>query len=668
MTGLSDNHKRRILTSLQYADKLLAESLQALTPGAHPLFSGHVQDLSPSQSRWVESYAARIRKQMSVLLERCQIELPSATTLSSGKLRTNLTSLDVTLEDIYPEKLRGYGKIDSAAAHDLSWTLRAIRRLVSQLLAFLSESKEAQDRSLGRLDTGPELTALLERMAQVIANRGLVEFLPALNALIRNAQPHPLEIAVFGKPSSGKSSLINRLLETELLPIGATPITAVPVRIVAGSEPRLRVSFLDRVEELPVGRLAEYGTEENNPGNSKRVVAIEVWVESRRLWQGCAFVYMPGIGYFATGVTQFASAHLPDSGLALVLVDGRSSIGGGELGLLRALKAASIPAFVMISKCDLLPPEDVERVVTCTRETLAQHLDSAPEVVPAGSTSFWVRAVNDWFERAVPPLLQRPRQARIDSVEGKAQALQAVLLTTLEAMARCATPEGLTHEAERLLRLMDESLTAFERRWKHEFGRISAWKEEILEQTASNLASRFADAEQPEILSSDFVVETVMPAVASHCHPFLQEYQELSERISTAIHELKENDPASGVILQELPRLSALPSPLTSPLAGVTTSGLQARARISQAARARYFRKELEEKLGIQLRQILEELQPRLMQWFLRAMNALEESLHLQTDPLRYRSPSQASAGKDDTLTADITFLRSRDSSRQKNS
>jgi hypothetical protein len=53
--------------------------------------------------------------------------------------------------------------------------------------------------------------------------------------------------------------------------------------------------------------------------------------------------------------------------------------------------------------------------------------------------------------------MRYPVRARTGSVEGKAQALQAALLATLEAMARRAAPEGLTHEAERLLHLMDES-------------------------------------------------------------------------------------------------------------------------------------------------------------------------------------------------------------------
>jgi hypothetical protein len=46
MTGLNHNHKRRILSSLEYADKLLEECLHTPAPGKRPLFSGHVQDLA----------------------------------------------------------------------------------------------------------------------------------------------------------------------------------------------------------------------------------------------------------------------------------------------------------------------------------------------------------------------------------------------------------------------------------------------------------------------------------------------------------------------------------------------------------------------------------------------------------------------------------------------
>ena len=660
MTGLNDNHKRRILTSLQYADKLLEESLRALAPGANPLFSGYVRDLSPAQSRWVESYAGKIREQMSRLLEKCAIEAPSPATFSSGKLRTCLTSLDLTLEDIHPEKMRGYGKMDSVAARDLSWTLQEIHELVGRLLTFLSESRGVQARGLPQLEIRPALVGLIEGMAQIIATHGLVEFLPALNAIIRKAQSHRYVIAVFGKRHAGKSSLINRLLEFQLLPVGLTPITAAPIHIIAGSEPQLRVSFLDRVEELPVGQLAQYGTGEKNHANSKRVIALEASVPSRRLQEGVAFVDATGIGCFPNSGTEFAPASLPNSDLGLVLIDGRGLPGREDLDLLRALKAAGTPSAVMISKCDLLAPEDIERVLTRARTTIVEHLGSAPEVIPISSMVAWAPALSTWFERTIPPLVQASRAAMIDAVERRAQSLRASLLATLEMQAsRTAAAEGLSHGTERILRRMDESVATFQQHWEHGLDRVSAWSEEILEQVASILAHASAAGDPSGRLSADLVAGTVILAVASRCHPLLQEYLELTHRLSAGIDELKKSDHAVGLITQEFPGLPALPPPEVSMLDGVTVSAPEPRARTSQAAQARHFRRELEEMLGARLLQILEELQPRLTHWFLMSLNALKESLHLQTDPLRYRSPSKASAPTDEKLMEDISFLRS---------
>jgi len=660
MNGLNANHKRRILASLEYADKLLEASLHTPAPGRRPLFSGYVQDLSPSESHWVESYTDKIREQMSRLLERCAIEAPPPKTLRSWKLRTGLISLDITLEDIYPDRMRGYGEMDPAAASDLSWTLQEIRRLVGQLLAFLSESREAQVNRIARVETEPALAALLKRMAQIIANHGLVEFLPALDAIIRKVESHRYEIAVFGRVSSGKSSLINRLLEIELLPVGTTPITAVPIHIVSGSEPRLHVTFPDHVEELHVERMAEFATEQGNPANAKRVVGLEASVASRRLQEGIAFVDTPGIASLATSGTRLSYAYLPDSDLGLVLVDGHSYLGREDLDLLRSLHAAGIPSVVMISKCDLLSPGDVERVLSYTRNAVVEHLGSAPEVIPISSVASWVSEVDAWFERSISPLLRRSREALFDSVNRKALSLRESLLATLEMKAsRSTTGKAHAQDTERVLRPLDESLVAFKKRWENELDRIPGWEEEILEQAASALARGSTGTEQTTDLSSNLVAETVIGTVASHCNPFLHEYRELADRISAGISELKESDEASDIAAQELPRPSALPSPVVSLLDGIAISPPGPLARISLGARTRHFRKELEDKLGAQVRQILQEVRPRLKHWFQATIHALEESFRLQTDPLRYRSTSETSIGTNDGLKADIALLRS---------
>jgi hypothetical protein len=140
MSGLNENHKRRILAAFQYADELLSQSLNAVAPLRRGLYSRCVADISSSELHWVESYTEKIRQQISSLLERFQISLPSPSTPSSWILKTNLTSLDIALEELYPDQMRGYGEMDQTTASDLTWTLQEVRRLLSQLFAFLAES------------------------------------------------------------------------------------------------------------------------------------------------------------------------------------------------------------------------------------------------------------------------------------------------------------------------------------------------------------------------------------------------------------------------------------------------------------------------------------------------------------------------------------------------
>jgi hypothetical protein len=113
---------------------LLSQSLRALVPAQPNSQSRHVQDISPSELLRIENHIELIREQMRSFLERFQIAVPEPSTPSSWILKTNLTSLDIALEDLYPQKLRGYGDMDSVAASELTQTLQEIRKLVNQLL------------------------------------------------------------------------------------------------------------------------------------------------------------------------------------------------------------------------------------------------------------------------------------------------------------------------------------------------------------------------------------------------------------------------------------------------------------------------------------------------------------------------------------------------------
>jgi hypothetical protein len=139
VSQLNENHKRRLYAAFQHMDKLLSQSLNAINPAPLGLYSRYVQDISQSERRQVESHVEKIREKILDLLKRFQIALPPASTPASWVLRTNLTSLDIAFEDLYPEKMKGYGNMAKSTAIELASAIEEIRGLLGQLLAVISE-------------------------------------------------------------------------------------------------------------------------------------------------------------------------------------------------------------------------------------------------------------------------------------------------------------------------------------------------------------------------------------------------------------------------------------------------------------------------------------------------------------------------------------------------
>src|SRR5581483_8681125 len=130
-------------------------------------------------------------------------------------------------------------------------------------------------------------TNALQLLAEIIERHGFTEFRPTITMLLDSAEDTSLEIAVFGRVSSGKSSLLNHVIGADLLPVGVTPITAVPTRIGYGQKPLVRVWREGLgISEHPVDELPMFVDERQNPENQKRVGRILVLFPSERLREG----------------------------------------------------------------------------------------------------------------------------------------------------------------------------------------------------------------------------------------------------------------------------------------------------------------------------------------------------------------------------------------------
>jgi GTP-binding protein EngB required for normal cell division len=368
--------------------------------------------------------------------------------------------VDIATEELKPEYMSGYGEVPPAAAVELNGIAGELQGLVRQLDQYLIHgSRENLQERLERLEQTEDETQVLKKLESVISKHGLVEFRSTLSMILDRREDNSFEIALFGRVSSGKSSLLNAMLETDVLPVGVTPITAVPTRLLYGETPLVHVWFANRTpERFDIGQLPEFVAEQLNRGNEKHVSRIVVQLPAPRLREGMAFVDTPGLGSLATRGAAETLAYLPRCDLGVVLIDAGSALTPDDLQTIRILCDAAIPAMVLLSKADLLTLEDRSRVIGYVKDHIKEelNLDLAVRAVSvmAGSKD----PVAQWFEEDIAPLYSQRQELKLRSIRRKLGALRQSVEMALRTRLRRKHKHQISTKKVEQLRVVEAEL------------------------------------------------------------------------------------------------------------------------------------------------------------------------------------------------------------------
>ena len=448
---LNEAQQRRVLTNAQYADKLLSDVEAILTASeSKALFPKYIPDLAPPQVKLVRDSLARFRNQMARALEGLAIARPDATFGAVHSIRVTLTFIRIAVEEMAPHFLRGYGDVDAGVAPQLQGVCSELEGLIERLDSALAQSPAADLRQrLACLQQGGSRVDSLQILEQVITDHGLVELRPLLMIVMDRLESHRFEIAVFGRVSSGKSSLLNSVLGTDVLPVGVNPITAVPTRLMFGRDSALLVNFADRrMERLPLNRLPDFVSEVHNPGNAKAVTRLIVQLPAERLKEGLGFVDTPGLGSLATAGAAETRAYLPQCDLGVVLISAGSPLNEEDISTVRLLLESGIPAHVLLSKADLLSPADLESALVYTSNQLHEQLGTSIDVHAVSTAESHRQLRNQWFQGEIAPLYEKHQQLAQASIERKTGALRDAAEAVLEARLNRAKRSQLVPKDE----------------------------------------------------------------------------------------------------------------------------------------------------------------------------------------------------------------------------
>ncbi len=273
-----------------------------------------------------------------------------------------------------------------------------------------------------------------------------------LAALLDRLDAARLRVLVVGEAKRGKSTLINALLDRDVLPSGVTPLTAVATTVRYGNDPRAEVLFLDGHEEkYPLTALADLVTERGNSRNRRRIAGATVYLDEPLLAAGVELVDTPGTGSVFEWDTEAAHEALQSMDAAVFVLTADPPVSASERDLLARVARLSVTTFAVLNKADHLDEQGLAEAAEFTRQVLRES-GHAGKVYPMSA-----RAVLGGYDAGfaafkadfVAYLLARGKADLRASAVAQARRIASSLLDEV-ALTRRAAEMGAGDAAQRV--------------------------------------------------------------------------------------------------------------------------------------------------------------------------------------------------------------------------
>jgi len=288
--------------------------------------------------------------------------------------------------------------------------------------------------------------ARLVTLARLAEEAGAPEIASDASALADRLAEGRFYVACIGQFKRGKSTLLNALVGQPLLPSGIIPITTAVTVLRWAPALRARVRLERDWHAIPVGDLAAYVSEEQNPANRKGVSLVEVFVPSPLLADGMCLVDTPGVGSVIRANSDATREFLPQIDAALVVIGTDPPISGEELALVEETAAQVGTLLFVLSKADRSTDAERSEAIAFTRRVLVERLRKDPGPVLQVSAIERLRSgrsSGDW-----------------DALEHTLRTLSA---SVGGALVGQAATRGLERLAQRLAHDLDEQRRALAR-------------------------------------------------------------------------------------------------------------------------------------------------------------------------------------------------------------
>lgn len=228
-----------------------------------------------------------------------------------------------------------------------------------------------------------EIITRFEQLAEVADGVGMVTLARDIRTTrIPKLEAERFHLVVLGEFNHGKSTFVNAMLGSDILPTGITPTTASINHVVWAQNPTARVMLLSGESKyLDPSQLKDWVTVAG--GHASEVSYVELGYPSDLLKNNVVLVDTPGVNDLNEQRAEVTYGYVPRADAVVFLLDAGQALKDSEREFLRSrvLENARDRLVFVLGKMDMLSTDEKSAVTDYVRKNLAQMMPE-PVVFP----------------------------------------------------------------------------------------------------------------------------------------------------------------------------------------------------------------------------------------------------------------------------------------------
>jgi GTP-binding protein EngB required for normal cell division len=239
-----------------------------------------------------------------------------------------------------------------------------------------------------------------------------------LDKQLRRAR-YPMEVAITGQFSSGKSTFLNALLSKNILPTGITPVTSKVNFLNYGEEYKLKITYYSGAQEYaPIEAIADFTDQRKNEMSEIKYLTLYAPMD---ILKDISFVDTPGLNSQSQSDTDTTRKVLRDVGgiIWLTLIDNAGKKSEAEV-LEEYMEQFKNKSLCVLNQKDKFTEEQIETTTKYVREKFSKYFAQVTPI--SAKLALQARAldkdvlINDEYEKFISEFKNDLKNNEVESL------------------------------------------------------------------------------------------------------------------------------------------------------------------------------------------------------------------------------------------------------------